>query len=331
MREKLLSELSDWLGVVSESSPCGNKLDDDIKFQQMTSKVEITEEISEWRKLEKIAHSYLAKTHNISLFVTYTKILVHTERSPIKGLAKGLLLIAHSLEHHWECIYPEINEDDPEEAFIDRINALANLDDYKQLVFLLRKKINVLSIGLGSYTLDDLVAFEQGHPVDGKQPLVGLTDDEESAYTELIQWFNLSLELALEIGHLFLEKSKESFREFDQYLLPMLKEGSALNKGSALDSGAAADIVANNGKAETSVTVPVVSVSGAINNRNDVVKAINLICDYYQSEPSSPVPLILKRAKKMVNMDYREIYKELNLGSDSNLDGVFGRFEESDS
>jgi len=38
------------------------------------------------------------------------------------------------------------------------------------------------------------------------------------------------------------------------------------------------------------------SVSGTINNNQDVLKALALICDYYKkNEPSSPVPLFLER------------------------------------
>jgi type VI secretion system protein ImpA len=53
-------------------------------------------------------------------------------------------------------------------------------------------------------------------------------------------------------------------------------------------------------------------LSGTVQSRDDVVKALDRICDYYrQQEPSSPVPYILKRAQRMVKMNFMEIVNEL--------------------
>jgi type VI secretion system protein ImpA len=55
-----------------------------------------------------------------------------------------------------------------------------------------------------------------------------------------------------------------------------------------------------------------VSVPGAVNSRADVVQTIERLCEYYrQNEPSSPVPLILHRAQRMVHMSFMEIVTEL--------------------
>ena len=45
-------------------------------------------------------------------------------------------------------------------------------------------------------------------------------------------------------------------------------------------------------------------ISGDIRSREDVIKVLNKICDFYaKAEPSSPVPLVLKRAARLVDMD----------------------------
>ena len=39
---------------------------------------------------------------------------------------------------------------------------------------------------------------------------------------------------------------------------------------------------------------------------------IGKICTYYdRTEPSSPIPLLLKRVKRLISMDYMEIMNEL--------------------
>jgi type VI secretion system protein ImpA len=52
--------------------------------------------------------------------------------------------------------------------------------------------------------------------------------------------------------------------------------------------------------------------SGDISRREDVIMMIERICGYYvRVEPSSPVPLLLQRAKRLVTMDFVEIVRDL--------------------
>ncbi|MES9848480.1 MAG: hypothetical protein ABW145_08845, partial [Candidatus Thiodiazotropha sp.] len=52
--------------------------------------------------------------------------------------------------------------------------------------------------------------------------------------------------------------------------------------------------------------------SGAINSRDDVISALERINQYYRkNEPSSPIPLLLDRAKRLVKMDFYEIVQDL--------------------
>jgi type VI secretion system protein ImpA len=51
---------------------------------------------------------------------------------------------------------------------------------------------------------------------------------------------------------------------------------------------------------------------GELHSREDVVRQLNRICEYYtRVEPSSPVPLILKRAVRLAEMDFVQIIKDL--------------------
>ena len=54
------------------------------------------------------------------------------------------------------------------------------------------------------------------------------------------------------------------------------------------------------------------SLTADVNSRVDVIRLLDKICDYYQkNEPSSPIPLMLTRAKRLVNMNFIEIMKDL--------------------
>ncbi|MCP4408405.1 MAG: hypothetical protein GY807_11705, partial [Gammaproteobacteria bacterium] len=64
---------------------------------------------------------------------------------------------------------------------------------------------------------------------------------------------------------------------------------------------------------ETMTQVPTpVFKAGQINSREDAILLLDKVCEYFeQQEPSSPVPLLLKRAKRLVAMDFMEILRDL--------------------
>jgi type VI secretion system protein ImpA len=51
---------------------------------------------------------------------------------------------------------------------------------------------------------------------------------------------------------------------------------------------------------------------GEIASREDIVRALDKMCDYFQRhEPSSPVPLLLRRAQRLIAKDFMEILRDL--------------------
>jgi type VI secretion system protein ImpA len=65
---------------------------------------------------------------------------------------------------------------------------------------------------------------------------------------------------------------------------------------------------------------------GRIRSRDDVVFMLDQICDFYsRSEPSSPVPLLLKRAQRLAKMSFFEIINDLTPDSISQLKVIAGK------
>jgi type VI secretion system protein ImpA len=49
-----------------------------------------------------------------------------------------------------------------------------------------------------------------------------------------------------------------------------------------------------------------------IRSREDVIRVLDKLCEYYaQHEPSSPLPLLLKRAKRLTSLSFMEIIQDL--------------------
>jgi type VI secretion system protein ImpA len=54
-------------------------------------------------------------------------------------------------------------------------------------------------------------------------------------------------------------------------------------------------------------------LTGDISSREDVVRAIDKICEYSaRHEPSSPLPLLLRRAKRLANKSFLDIVRDLS-------------------
>jgi hypothetical protein len=70
--------------------------------------------------------------------------------------------------------------------------------------------------------------------------------------------------------------------------------------------------------------------SGAVNGPNDVIASIDRIMAYYaRSEPSSPVPILMARAKKLVNADFLTIVRDLAPSGVANVTLIGGLNDES--
>jgi type VI secretion system protein ImpA len=64
-----------------------------------------------------------------------------------------------------------------------------------------------------------------------------------------------------------------------------------------------------------------VALNGEISSRADVLRVLDKICEYYdQFEPASPVPIFMKRAKKLVTMSFVDVIRELAPEAMSKID-----------
>jgi type VI secretion system protein ImpA len=85
------------------------------------------------------------------------------------------------------------------------------------------------------------------------------------------------------------------------------------------------------GEPASSGAAPAPAPPGEIHSREDVIRALDKACEYYnRHEPSSPIPLLLQRAKRLVSKSFMEIVKDLTpdgLTQIQNLSGVEGEEE----
>jgi type VI secretion system protein ImpA len=55
-----------------------------------------------------------------------------------------------------------------------------------------------------------------------------------------------------------------------------------------------------------------VAAVGVVRNRQDATRALDAVADFFRTnEPSSPIPLLLERAKRLVSKNFLEVLAEL--------------------
>ena len=53
-------------------------------------------------------------------------------------------------------------------------------------------------------------------------------------------------------------------------------------------------------------------LSGGVHSRDDALRAIDMVCEYLErTEPTSPAPLLLRRARRMINRNFLQLMKDL--------------------
>jgi type VI secretion system protein ImpA len=59
-------------------------------------------------------------------------------------------------------------------------------------------------------------------------------------------------------------------------------------------------------------SAPAVFAAGAITSRQDAIRALDAVAEFFRRhEPSSPVPLFVDRAKRLVSKDFLEVLADV--------------------
>jgi type VI secretion system protein ImpA len=70
-------------------------------------------------------------------------------------------------------------------------------------------------------------------------------------------------------------------------------------------------------------------MGGDLRSREDVLRALDAVSAYYaRHEPSSPVPLLVERCKRLVTMSFLEIVKDMLPEGVSTLQAVVGKTKD---
>jgi type VI secretion system protein ImpA len=335
------------LKPVSEEAPCGEDLSYDPGFQAMETKARGTPETQfseakppDWKEVRSHCLELFVRSKDLRVAVILA--VAELELSGLPGFREVLALVAGLLERYWVNFHPQLDPGENNDP-LERMNIVASLatpigsyGDHLRVLERLRSAPLCDSIQMGRFSLLDILHAETGAGGGGDNATPSLSQIEaafrDSNQDELVQNYrNLNESFAFveaideyltrTVGAsnapdlTLLSGELKSMRErIAPYLPAGLVTGEALNPGSETSGSA--------------VTAPV-SVQGDLQSREDVVRLLNKILEYYvRVEPSSPVPLILKRAVRLARMDFVQIIKDMAPDAISEIYRISGEKEE---
>lgn len=275
-----------------------------------------------WAEVRDLALELAQKTRDLRVILFLVRALARTDG--FRGLRDGLALLRGTVEQFWDCVFPLIDPEDQDPTF--RVNTLASLDDLETMLRPLREAPLVSSPAFGRFSLRDLaVARGEIPPAEGAEPPTQATIEAAFSSSDLEDLQDTAAAIAEAVEHVraidaaVTEKlgpgSAPSLEKLPQLLTEARRViGEQLLRrgvGGALEAEASS-AVAGGGPSAGPGMAGRAPLSGEVSSREDVLRALDRVCEYYRrQEPSSPVPVLLERAKRLVGMDFLSIVKDL--------------------
>lgn len=301
----------------------------------------------DWGVLLDDATVLASDGHDLRLLVIVARAMANSEG--FSGLADGLTMLVDVLDQYWDSLHPQLrNSDDPKAASIRRINALKQLEnDDSGLLGDLKLNAVFSQRGFGQLSGDDLAtahlttfAMQNSAPSGLSQSEMAeltvqheqlvnkvsgasraLAAEESETAESLVSGLKAAIAALAALEAKMADKmglangqavTFPELSEFLNHVLATLEDAMAHSDSDDQTAPAALAMDTTPVQARAPVAAPNGAVSGSIASRNDVVRHLDLIIEFYErTEPSSPIPHLAKRMRRMVPMDFMQLMEEI--------------------
>jgi type VI secretion system protein ImpA len=299
----------------------------------------------DWSELMSDAQALAQSGRDLRLLVIVVRLAVN--KTGVEGLADGLKLLTATVGQYWDSLHPALREaSSKREAALRRVNALRQLEnadggvlgDLEFATLMTPRGIGPITggdlaagavsravfaveapKGLGEKDLAELAARHDARlnrvtaacratAAERPDDMAALKASVAAARAELA-----ALETALD-PHLTENDVAVRFEALSKFLARIAQtlDGAAAPAAASppLSREApamSADPVTSSAPAAAGAAIP-----GQINSRRDVERVLDLVIDFYErTEPSSPIPHLARRMRKMVPMNFMQLMEEI--------------------
>ena len=329
-------DIEELLKEVSVDSPCGEDLEYDSDYTELTRLAQGTPERQmgdsvipaqepDWRAVRDAAAALFKRSKDLRVSDYLTRALLRLDG--FSGLSQGLAVTHGLLTQYWDDLHPQLDEFDNFDPTI-RVNILLSLSDPSTVLHGVREAPLVVSRPFGRFSLKDVqIASGQLAPPQGADPSelpdsssvdAAFMEAPKEQLDETLAAISKCIEQVAGIEQVLTEKVGATHTVDLSALPTLLKNARHVMterlslRGDSSDSTAAEGEAVQSGDAAAPAQAMRPGAAHEIRSREDVVKMLDLVCAYYQKyEPSSPVPLLIQRAKRLVAKDFLDILRDL--------------------
>lgn len=320
----------------------------------------------DWKQVYRISLELLKRSRDIRVVLYLTAALIR--RQGIAGFSQSMLLLRSIVERFWDSFHPQLDPDDDNDPLerMNILSALSppesmmsDQDPFKFIPQLMdvalcepsdarlpHPNMRQILVTTGELSVSGDVA--------SSMPSAQLIDaafeqTEIDGLQTTAQFLDMAIDNLNALDGMLVERvganSAPNFNRLDHLLKQMrTKIGRYMERrGYAAEGGATETKAMSEDRVDGSVDNPSAEaqpaagaagvidapLSGQIASNRDVLKALEMITAYYErNEPSSPVPLLLKRAKRLVGKRFIDIIRDLSPDAISQVQMVSGEDEQ---
>ncbi|WP_250475284.1 type VI secretion system protein TssA [Caballeronia sp. GAFFF1] len=329
----------DWMSPIDPAAPCGADLEYDPEFVVLSSQVAVRPEAQygdfvgvpepiNWSDVDRDCRRLMMRSKDMRLAVLFMRCRTRLAGAP--GLAEGLGLLAEWLDAFPESIHPRQGADDDEDAALEiRMNALQALTDTDGLLSDVREIALTRSSAARLQMRDVERAFAHPRPSDALAPesVTRQIEDLRIQQPDMLAGFDAAAESLKRIEawcreHLdaYLPDLSPLTRLLDRVVATGARVATTAVEEPAPEPAEAADAVAatetaadESVAAATTVAEPVRPTRTAALDRHAALELIREARHWFERhEPSSPIPVLLRRAELFVGKRYAEVVKAIS-------------------
>lgn len=331
------------LAPASEKPPCGPNLEHDPSYQELeqmalgkeekrSGDAVIPAEPPRWPDVANKATALLLRSKDLRVACILTRASAHVDG--FAGFVAGIQFILRLLEQYWDGVHPVLDAEDNNDPTA-RINALAPVAHPMVLLRELRETTLVKSRQHGQILVRDVEsALNKMPPRAGSAVLT--QPQIESALTAAFAEDGVAIPrvgdamVAVSALSAFLDGKVGSTRAPDLKPLLTTLQTLAMVVHEAAPASAQPEQLPT--KSDVTIGSPSASavgaVTGEVRSREDALLMIDRIVRYLElNEPTSPAPMLLKRAKRFMTMSFVDIVKEIAPDTVEKLNVIAGPHE----
>jgi type VI secretion system protein ImpA len=311
-------EASGLLQPIAAEQPCGENLEDSAllasfdRFRLFGNATPL-DPAPEWNEIKQQSIEALGKSKDLRLLAHLGTALLRTDG--LTAFNETLKVAAHWLDAYWADTYPRVDED-----AIVRRSALNCFSDQIAVIDGLRRSPLVNDRRIGRFSLRDMEiangsippATDEPRPDEAQinaaflaMPLDDLKALSRSTNEALAALKNIDARMRSDAG----TEAAPSFEVLSGQL-------SKIDRTLRTQLAARPDAEPVDASGTTDATRPAGAPLGPIKSRQDAVRALEAVAEYFrQVEPSSPLPLLLDRAKRLIAKNFLEVLADIAPGA----------------